>query len=124
MSIKWLKGIPSLAGLNLSDRHRLVEQSWCPLFVLSAAQMPLPINAGKLIKYLLPLISPPWISPNVNRGPLWPNPLCPMVLPRYPMVLPLYPMVLPLYPMVLPLYPMVLSLYPMVLSLCPMVLPP
>lgn len=46
-SVSWLKDIQSLSRLELRDQLSLVEQTWCPLFVLSAAQINLPIKPGK-----------------------------------------------------------------------------
>jgi hypothetical protein len=49
MSVKWAKNIPSFLQLPFRDQAILLEESWCELFVLSAAQWSLPIDIGKQI---------------------------------------------------------------------------
>ena len=46
MSVKWARNIPSFLQLPFRDQAILLEESWCELFVLSAAQWSLPIDAG------------------------------------------------------------------------------
>ena len=49
VSVKWAKNIPSFLQLPFRDQATLLEESWCELFVLSAAQWSLPIDIGKQI---------------------------------------------------------------------------
>ena len=46
MSVKWAKNIPSFLQLPFRDQAILLEESWCELFVLSAAQWSLPFDTG------------------------------------------------------------------------------
>lgn len=48
MSVKWAKNIPSFLQLPFRDQAILLEESWCELFVLSAAQWSLNIDIGEL----------------------------------------------------------------------------
>lgn len=47
MSVKWAKNIPSFLQLPFRDQAILLEESWCELFVLSAAQWSLNIDIGE-----------------------------------------------------------------------------
>lgn len=49
MSVKWAKNIPSFLQLPFRDQAILLEESWCELFVLSAAQWSLNIDIGFLL---------------------------------------------------------------------------
>ncbi|XP_041369814.1 nuclear receptor subfamily 2 group E member 1-like [Gigantopelta aegis] len=49
MSVKWARNIPSFLQLPFRDQAILLEESWCELFVLSAAQWSLPIDAASLL---------------------------------------------------------------------------
>ncbi|XP_071096820.1 nuclear receptor subfamily 2 group E member 1-like [Haliotis cracherodii] len=49
MSVKWARNIPSFLHLPFRDQAILLEESWNELFVLSAAQWALPIDAASLL---------------------------------------------------------------------------
>ncbi|XP_062567700.1 nuclear receptor subfamily 2 group E member 1-like [Saccostrea cucullata] len=49
MSVKWARNIPSFLQLPFRDQAILLEESWCELFVLSAAQWSLNIDVGYLL---------------------------------------------------------------------------
>ncbi|XP_048778408.1 nuclear receptor subfamily 2 group E member 1-like isoform X2 [Ostrea edulis] len=49
MSVKWARSIPSFLQLLFRDQAILLEESWCELFVLSAAQWSLNIDIGYLL---------------------------------------------------------------------------
>ena len=51
MSVKWARSIPSFLQLPFRDQAILLEESWCELFVLSAAQWSLPIDIGEYKGY-------------------------------------------------------------------------
>ncbi|XP_015903359.1 photoreceptor-specific nuclear receptor [Parasteatoda tepidariorum] len=47
-SIRWMRGIPSFLQLGFRDQAILLEESWCDVFVLSAAQWGFPLQEGFL----------------------------------------------------------------------------
>lgn len=47
MSVKWARNIPSFLQLPFRDQAILLEESWSELFVISAAQWTLPLDAGR-----------------------------------------------------------------------------
>ena len=47
MSVKWARNIPSFLQLPFRDQAILLEETWSELFLLSAAQWALPIDAGE-----------------------------------------------------------------------------
>ncbi|CAL1278653.1 unnamed protein product [Larinioides sclopetarius] len=47
-SIRWMRGIPSFLQLGFRDQAILLEESWCDVFVLSAAQWGFPLQEGKV----------------------------------------------------------------------------
>ncbi|XP_076090891.1 nuclear receptor subfamily 2 group E member 1-like [Mytilus galloprovincialis] len=49
MCVKWARSIPSFLQLPFRDQAILLEESWCELFILSAAQWSLPIDIGTLM---------------------------------------------------------------------------
>lgn len=48
-SVKWARSIPSFLQLPFRDQAILLEETWCELFVISAAQWGLPIEDGENI---------------------------------------------------------------------------
>ena len=51
-SVGWLKEIRNFSQLSESDQLILVESTWCPLFVISAAQVSLYIDSGMSVTIL------------------------------------------------------------------------
>ncbi|KAK3087567.1 hypothetical protein FSP39_007621 [Pinctada imbricata] len=49
MSVKWARNIPSFLQLPFRDQAILLEESWCELFILSAAQWSLHVDAATLL---------------------------------------------------------------------------
>ena len=47
MSVRWAKSIPSYNQLSQRDQAALLEDGWCPLFVLSLAQWNVQIDEGE-----------------------------------------------------------------------------
>ncbi|GFS85868.1 photoreceptor-specific nuclear receptor [Nephila pilipes] len=47
-SIRWMRGIPSFLQLGFRDQAILLEEAWCDVFVLSAAQWGFPLQEGFL----------------------------------------------------------------------------
>ncbi|KAJ8038578.1 Nuclear receptor subfamily 2 group E member 1 [Holothuria leucospilota] len=48
MTVKWARGLPAFLSLPFRDQAILLEEGWCDLFVLGAAQWALPVeNASK-----------------------------------------------------------------------------
>ncbi|XP_067942401.1 nuclear receptor subfamily 2 group F member 5-like isoform X2 [Watersipora subatra] len=53
-SNRWLRDMPALNTLIARDRVMLVEKSWCPLLILSAAQISLSIDVGAVMECYRP----------------------------------------------------------------------
>ncbi|CAH1786410.1 unnamed protein product [Owenia fusiformis] len=49
MAVKWARNIPSFLQLPFRDQAILLEESWCELFILSAAQWSMPVDIGTLL---------------------------------------------------------------------------
>ncbi|XP_060607788.1 photoreceptor-specific nuclear receptor-like [Ruditapes philippinarum] len=49
MSIKWARNIPSFLALPFRDQAILLEESWCELFILSAAQWSMSLDTSSLM---------------------------------------------------------------------------
>ncbi|ESO92854.1 hypothetical protein LOTGIDRAFT_120392, partial [Lottia gigantea] len=49
MSVKWARNIPSFLQLPFRDQAILLEESWSELFILSASQWSLPLDAATLL---------------------------------------------------------------------------
>lgn len=47
MTVKWARGLPAFLSLPFRDQAILLEEGWCDLFVLGAAQWALPVENGK-----------------------------------------------------------------------------
>ncbi|KAG8177393.1 hypothetical protein JTE90_016736 [Oedothorax gibbosus] len=47
-AIRWMRGIPSLLQMGFRDQAILLEEAWCDVFVLSAAQWGFPLHEGFL----------------------------------------------------------------------------
>ena len=47
MCVRWAKSIPSYNQLSQRDQAALLEDAWCPLFVLSLAQWNVQIDEGE-----------------------------------------------------------------------------
>ncbi|GIY03491.1 photoreceptor-specific nuclear receptor [Caerostris extrusa] len=47
-SVRWMRGIPSFLQLGFRDQAILLEEAWCDVFVLSAAQWGFPLQEGFL----------------------------------------------------------------------------
>jgi nuclear receptor subfamily 2 group E member 3 len=52
LAIKWAKSVPSFVQLPVLDQKLLLEESWAELFVITAAQWGLSIDAGLLNIFL------------------------------------------------------------------------
>ncbi|XP_071821715.1 nuclear receptor subfamily 2 group E member 1-like isoform X2 [Apostichopus japonicus] len=46
MTVKWARGLPAFLSLPFRDQAILLEEGWCDLFVLGAAQWALPVENG------------------------------------------------------------------------------
>ncbi|CAL4248876.1 unnamed protein product, partial [Meganyctiphanes norvegica] len=49
LNVRWAKHLPAFSALPLKDQMTLLELSWRELFVLSAAQFHLPVDAASLL---------------------------------------------------------------------------
>ena len=48
-SLDWFKSLPSLSRLLHHDQLLLVGHTWCPIFILAAAESSLPIQTGTVV---------------------------------------------------------------------------
>uniref|UniRef100_A0A915PFU3 Photoreceptor-specific nuclear receptor n=1 Tax=Setaria digitata TaxID=48799 RepID=A0A915PFU3_9BILA len=49
LAVKWAKNLPTFALLSLRDQLKLLEESWCDLFLLSVFQWSLPMEKCPLL---------------------------------------------------------------------------
>ena len=56
-SVKWARSVPAFIELAFTDQIRLLEESWCEIFILFAFQWNLAINATEALQRIISRLS-------------------------------------------------------------------